>query len=179
MESCKKEEVIDYFNKFLNKKIKKIPSNLRHIAARLQEYPYKLDDFKFVIENKYAEWGNAPDWADGRNPKRLLRVETLFGQKFDTYLNEPDIRSSSPSALPPEPEPDKPMVSWAKWFFSLSLEQQAIVVGRSRFANLEREQAAMEWIQHPTEGESRKALLLKLSADGSIQRAIKEFDGTG
>jgi len=171
-----KSQVIDYFNEYLGKSIKKIPSNYKYIEARINEGNYTLEDFKYVIENKHAEWGNSPDWADGTNPKRLLRVETLFGTKFDTYLNEPDRRHSSASSLPPEPDASKPMVSWGKWFFGLSLEQQAIVVGRSRFQTEERKVAALEWINHPEYAEERHALLQRLHKDGSIRRAVEEFD---
>ena len=50
------------------------------IQARLNE-GYKLDDFMVVIEKKVI------DWKDSEMAK-FLRPETLFGNKFEGYLNE-------------------------------------------------------------------------------------------
>ena len=52
------------------------------IKARFNE-GYTLDDFKAVIENKTADWLNDPDMC------KFLRPETLFGPKFESYLNAP------------------------------------------------------------------------------------------
>lgn len=41
-----------------------------------------LEDFKRVIDNKCASWLNDPAMAN------YLRPETLFGTKFESYLNE-------------------------------------------------------------------------------------------
>ena len=51
----------------------------RHIQARWNE-KYTVDDFKKVIDNKVAEW-------KGTDMERFLRPETLFGSKFESYLN--------------------------------------------------------------------------------------------
>lgn len=50
------------------------------IQARLNE-GYTLDDFIVVIEKKVRDWKNT-DMA------KYLRPETLFGNKFEGYLNE-------------------------------------------------------------------------------------------
>jgi predicted phage replisome organizer/uncharacterized phage protein (TIGR02220 family) len=52
-----------------------------HINARLSE-GYTLDDFISVIDKKCAEW-------KGTNMEKYLRPETLFGSKFEGYLNAP------------------------------------------------------------------------------------------
>ena len=39
-------------------------------------------DFKRVIDTKATQWENDP------NMSRYLRPETLFGPKFESYLNE-------------------------------------------------------------------------------------------
>lgn len=52
-----------------------------HISARLNE-GFTVDDFKTVIDNKCAEW-------KGTDFERYLRPETLFGTKFESYLNTP------------------------------------------------------------------------------------------
>ena len=48
--------------------------------ARLNE-GYSLDDFKQVIEKKVNEW-------KGTEMEKYLRPETLFGTKFENYLNQ-------------------------------------------------------------------------------------------
>lgn len=50
------------------------------IHARLEE-GFKLDDFKSVIDKKAAEWIGDPKM------EQYLRPETLFGTKFEGYLN--------------------------------------------------------------------------------------------
>lgn len=51
----------------------------RHIEARLHE-GYTLQDFFAVIDKKCAEW-------KGGEMEKYLRPETLFGSKFEGYLN--------------------------------------------------------------------------------------------
>jgi uncharacterized phage protein (TIGR02220 family) len=48
---------------------------------------FTLDEFKIVIDKKTAEWLN-----DGEMCK-YLRPETLFGTKFESYLNQKQTRS--------------------------------------------------------------------------------------
>lgn len=52
------------------------------IKARLGE-GFAVDDFKRVIDIKTTEWLNDP------NMRQYLRPETLFGTKFEAYLNQP------------------------------------------------------------------------------------------
>lgn len=51
------------------------------IKARLNE-GFTEEDFKTVIDKKAIEWLNDPNFA------KYLRPETLFGTKFESYLNE-------------------------------------------------------------------------------------------
>ena len=53
----------------------------QHIHARLEE-GFTVDDFKCVIDKKCAEWLGT-DFA------QYLRPVTLFGTKFEAYLNAP------------------------------------------------------------------------------------------
>lgn len=55
------------------------------IEARLKE-GFTVEDFKKVISNKCAEWMGT-EW------EKFLRPETLFGTKFENYLNAPPRRS--------------------------------------------------------------------------------------
>ena len=77
-----RKDVVDYLNRKLGTQYKPNASkNKTVINARLNE-GYKLDDFKRVIDNKYNDWANDAKMA------KYLRPETLFGSKFDGYLNE-------------------------------------------------------------------------------------------
>ena len=59
------------------------PTNVntqKQISARLNE-EFTVEDFKTVITFKTAEWLN------NSQMRKYLRPETLFGMKFETYLN--------------------------------------------------------------------------------------------
>ena len=57
-------------------------TTLRHLLARLRE-GFTVDDCKEVIRKKSEEWG-------GTDMAKYLRPETLFGSKFEGYLNAPE-----------------------------------------------------------------------------------------
>lgn len=61
-----------------------------HINARLAE-GYTLEDFFAVIDKKCAEWR-------GGEMEKYLRPETLFGSKFENYLNAPASRRQTVGA---------------------------------------------------------------------------------
>ena len=74
-------QIIEYLNNKLNSKYKSnSKSTISKINARLNE-GYKLDDFIAVIDKKYAEW-------NGTEFEQYLCPETLFGTKFEKYLNQ-------------------------------------------------------------------------------------------
>lgn len=58
-------------------------ATMRHILARLRE-GFTVDDCKEVIRKKTDEWGGDPEMS------KYLRPETLFGSKFESYLNAPE-----------------------------------------------------------------------------------------
>lgn len=58
-----------------------------HINARLAE-GYTVEDFFSVIDKKCAEW-------KGTDMEKYLRPETLFGSKFENYLNAPSTRKQT------------------------------------------------------------------------------------
>lgn len=82
------KEIINYLNK-------KIGSNYKYttkatqtkIKARLNE-GYKLDDFIAVIDKKVSEWKNTEF-------EQYLCPETLFGTKFEKYLNQKVVSKQS------------------------------------------------------------------------------------
>lgn len=80
--------VIDYFNRKTGKALKYTEGNMKHIRQRMRE-GFKLSDFEKVIDRKYREWHGSPKM------QKFLRPETLFGSKFDSYLNEDDASDGS------------------------------------------------------------------------------------
>ncbi len=73
-------EVIEYLNlKAQTRYRASTPKTKQLIRARLSE-GFILDDFKIVIDNKCADW-KGTEW------EKFLRPETLFGTKFEGYLN--------------------------------------------------------------------------------------------
>lgn len=75
-------DVISYLNEKADKNYKVIPTHTKFIEARIKEGNYVLEDFKKVIDTKVATWKGTPDHD------MHLRPETLFGNKFEGYLNE-------------------------------------------------------------------------------------------
>lgn len=75
-------EIISYLNEKVgtsyrpeSEKTKKL------IKARLNE-KYTVDDFKSVIDIKCRDWKNSTEWS------KFLRPETLFSNKFESYLQQ-------------------------------------------------------------------------------------------
>ena len=86
------EEIVQYLNQKTGKNFKSTSkATQRHIKARFTD-GFVLDDFKQVIDNKCG------DWLRDRKMKEYLRPETLFGTKFESYLN-----SKSTTARPKGP----------------------------------------------------------------------------
>lgn len=74
---------IEYLNLKTGSKYQtKSAANRRHIEARINE-GYTFEDFKKVIDIKSTEWM-------GTSMEKYLRPETLFGSKFESYLNQKD-----------------------------------------------------------------------------------------
>ena len=75
------EEIINYLNLKANTHYRhNIKKTQSLISARFNEN-FTLDDFKRVIDNKVNEWKNT-------EMEKYLRPETLFGTKFESYLNQ-------------------------------------------------------------------------------------------
>lgn len=76
------EKIIEYLNLSANTNFRKSSKKTKQlINARLQE-KFTFNDFTKVIDNKVADWkGNA-------KMEMYLRPETLFGTKFESYLNQ-------------------------------------------------------------------------------------------
>ena len=73
--------VIDYLNKKASTNYRASTKNTQSfINARVKE-GYAVEDFKKVIDSKSREWL-------GTDFEKYLRPATLFGTKFENYLNE-------------------------------------------------------------------------------------------
>lgn len=77
-------EIISYLNKKTGKKYRhSTPATQRLINARIKQDGATLEDFKYIIDVKCAEWLDNPEM------KKYLRPETLFRAcHFDSYLNQ-------------------------------------------------------------------------------------------
>lgn len=76
------ERIVAYLNERSGKNFKDASQDTRaKIRARWRE-GFRLDDFRRVIDTKCAEWGRDPKMAE------YVRPSTLFGTKFESYLNQ-------------------------------------------------------------------------------------------
>lgn len=79
--------IIGYLNFRAGTKYKaSTPKTKALIQARMNEN-FNLSDFKTVIDKKCAAWSSDPKMS------KFLRPETLFGTKFEGYLNEKSVKS--------------------------------------------------------------------------------------
>lgn len=74
-------DVIDYLNERTGKQYKSTTKKNQTVIRARSDEGFNLDDFKKVIDNKVAEW-------KGTDMEKYLRPETLFGTKFEGYLNQ-------------------------------------------------------------------------------------------
>ena len=76
------KEIVEYLNLKLNAKYRYSTKATKEcINARLEE-GFTVDDFKKVIDKQYDNWINT-EW------EKYLRPQTLFGTRFEGYLNAP------------------------------------------------------------------------------------------
>ena len=86
------EQIIDHLNQTCGTKYKHTSSATQtKITARINE-GFTVDDFKTVINHKFKDWGR------DEKMKSFLRPETLFGTKFESYLNDAPKATTNGSA---------------------------------------------------------------------------------
>lgn len=78
------EKIVDYLNRKTNSHYRPTSKATRRLIKARYNEGFTDMDFKTVIDKKCAEW-----LQDG-NMVQYLRPETLFGTKFEAYLNQPD-----------------------------------------------------------------------------------------
>lgn len=91
-------EIIDILNEATGKSYRASTEKTRRLIHARWEEGFRLDDFRKVCESKSGEWL-------GTDMERYLRPETLFGTKFEGYLNAADGPATSE---PPEDEDPAP-----------------------------------------------------------------------
>lgn len=74
-------DVINYLNQQTDKHYKSTTKKNQTVIRARTDEGFTLDDFKKVIDNKVSEW-------KGTDMEKYLRPETLFGTKFEGYLNQ-------------------------------------------------------------------------------------------
>src|SRR5690625_108051 len=75
-------EIINYLNDVANKNYRHTTRKTQSlIKARINE-GFTVEDFKRVIDIKTSEWNHNPKM------QKFIRPETLFGTKFESYLNQ-------------------------------------------------------------------------------------------
>ena len=77
------KEIIDHLNEKADRQFRHTTNKTKRLIKARANEGFKLDDFKQVINTKVAEWKNDSEM------NKFLRPETLFGTKFEGYLNQP------------------------------------------------------------------------------------------
>ena len=76
------QQVIDYLNKRTGKQYKHTTKKTQSLIRARTKEGFNLDDFKQVIDNM------SDQWLEDKKMNQYLRPETLFGTKFEGYLNQ-------------------------------------------------------------------------------------------
>lgn len=80
------EEIIGYLNQKAGRNFDHETETYRK-AIRKYWGKYSLQDFKTVIDNQVADWTPGKYFSSGKEAATYLKPTTLFGPKFDEYLN--------------------------------------------------------------------------------------------
>ena len=78
--------IIDYLNKRTGKKWSVKTKKTVQLIHKLLDNGFTVEDFEKVIDFKCKQWLNNEEM------NKYLRPETLFGGKFERYLNETPVR---------------------------------------------------------------------------------------
>ncbi|MBD8006534.1 phage replisome organizer N-terminal domain-containing protein [Bacillus norwichensis] len=75
-------EIVHYLNNAVNTNYRHTTKKTKELIKALWNEGFRLEDFKTVINIKCKEW------LFNENMNKFLRPETLFGTKFESYLNQ-------------------------------------------------------------------------------------------
>jgi len=76
--------IVNYLNKVCYTSYKITSGKTKTLIKARYKEGFTLDNFRTVIKNKYVEWSNT-------DMSKFLRPETLFGPKFEGYLNQKEF----------------------------------------------------------------------------------------
>lgn len=79
------QEILDYLNSKIGTSYRASSKTTQRLIKARSNEGFEVEDFKRVIDNKVASWGKDPKMS------QYLRPNTLFGTKFEAYLNEQAI----------------------------------------------------------------------------------------
>ena len=82
------KEIIDYLNDKAKTKYRSSGKKTQTLIKARWKEGFKLADFKTVIDKKTTQWLHDAKMVE------YLRPETLFGTKFESYLNQPDSKDT-------------------------------------------------------------------------------------
>lgn len=83
------KDIVEYLNSKTGSRYKHTTKKTRRLIRARWNEGFRKNDFFTVIDKKTAEWINDPKMA------KYLRPETLFGTKFESYLNQPAPKGKS------------------------------------------------------------------------------------
>ncbi|MEB7677865.1 conserved phage C-terminal domain-containing protein [Staphylococcus saprophyticus] len=82
------QPIVNYLNEKTGKHYKHTTNKTQTVIKARWNEGFEEDDFRRVIDNKVAEW-------KGTDMEKFLRPETLFGNKFEGYLNQQSSNKES------------------------------------------------------------------------------------
>lgn len=118
-------EILDYLNKKTSRSFRNVEANKKLIRTRWNE-GYKLDDFKAVIDNMVVNWSGKN--FNGVPAENYLQPKTLFSNKFDSYLNQTQIKSTSNKVVKGAPEWSNPQTKKDREYMT-NEEVEALING--------------------------------------------------
>lgn len=80
-------EIIEYLNNKVGSNYRTDSKEIIKLINQRLEEGFTKEDFFIVIDKKYKEW-------NGTEYSKYLRPKTLFGDKFESYLNQPEPKKS-------------------------------------------------------------------------------------
>lgn len=80
------KEIIDYLNQNAGTRYRASSSVTKRLINARYHDGFKIEDFKKVIDNKVNEWKKT-------QLEKYIRPQTLFGTKFESYLNQKGIKN--------------------------------------------------------------------------------------
>lgn len=93
-------EIVNYLNLKTGRKFMASTEGTQKLIKERIDQGFTLDDFKQVIDNMVVEWTGVT-FANGRLGDNYLKPQTLFSEKFESYLNRvSNIQSQEPYTQP-------------------------------------------------------------------------------